>query len=167
MGMCYKMKIMIGWRNVWSMKWPVPGQEVDQRKLGEKLWKKTVEHVDWIQRMPWIVVDGESRQGWLMTTMSESGWMFLLVQALPGCPRQNSQSRKTVMCVCALNFVVLVNLGLGGPVTSCGAWKWCRIICQWSLQKDFQIYLHACFLIQLLCRISGKVREKLEILSVW
>jgi len=24
----------------------VPGQEVDQRKLGERLWKKTAEHVD-------------------------------------------------------------------------------------------------------------------------
>ena len=24
----------------------VPGQEVDQRKLGERLWKKTVEHMD-------------------------------------------------------------------------------------------------------------------------
>jgi len=24
----------------------VPGQEVDQRKLGERLWKKTVKHVD-------------------------------------------------------------------------------------------------------------------------
>ena len=23
------------------MKWRVPGQEVDQRKLGERLWKKT------------------------------------------------------------------------------------------------------------------------------
>jgi len=28
------------------MKWRAPGQEVDQRKLGERLWKKTVEHVD-------------------------------------------------------------------------------------------------------------------------
>jgi len=28
------------------MKWRVAGQEVDQRKLGERLWKKTVEHVD-------------------------------------------------------------------------------------------------------------------------
>ena len=27
-------------------KWRVPGQEVDQRKLGDRLWKKTVEHVD-------------------------------------------------------------------------------------------------------------------------
>jgi len=27
-------------RNVWSMWWRVPGQEVDQRKLGERLWKK-------------------------------------------------------------------------------------------------------------------------------
>ena len=48
-------------RNIWSMKGRVPGQEVDQRKLGERLWKKTVKHVDWIGRMPWIVVDGGSR----------------------------------------------------------------------------------------------------------
>ena len=31
----------------------LPGQEVDQRKLGDRLWKKTVEHVDWIGRMPY------------------------------------------------------------------------------------------------------------------
>ena len=36
-------------------------EKVDQRKLGERLWKKTVKHVDWIERMPWIVVDGGSR----------------------------------------------------------------------------------------------------------
>jgi len=28
------------------MKLSVPGQEVDQRKLGERLWKKTVRHVN-------------------------------------------------------------------------------------------------------------------------
>jgi len=28
------------------MKWRVPGQEVDQRKLGERLWKKTVKRVE-------------------------------------------------------------------------------------------------------------------------
>jgi len=47
--------------------------------------------------MPWIVVDGESRLGWLMTTMSVSGWMFLLVPAHPGCPGQIPQS---CVCVC-------------------------------------------------------------------
>jgi len=31
---------------VWSMKWRVPGQEEDQRKLGERLWKKTVKSMD-------------------------------------------------------------------------------------------------------------------------
>jgi len=41
---------MIEQRNVWSMKWRVPVQEVDQRKLGDKLWKKTLGHVNW--RMP-------------------------------------------------------------------------------------------------------------------
>ena len=95
-----EMQSRIGWRNVWSMKWRVPGQEVDQRKLGERLWKRTAEHMDWIRRMPWFVVDGESRLGWLMTTMSVSGWMFLLVTAHPGCPVQIPQSRKTVVCVC-------------------------------------------------------------------
>jgi len=34
------------WQNVWIMKWRVPGQEVDQRKLVEILWKKTIKHVD-------------------------------------------------------------------------------------------------------------------------
>jgi len=100
MGMYCEKKTMIGWRNVWSMKWRVTGQEVDQRKRGERLWKNTVEHVDWIGRMPWIVLDGESRYGWLMTTMSVSGWMFLLVPAHPGFPGQIPQSRKTVVCVC-------------------------------------------------------------------
>jgi len=61
MGMCGEKKTMIGWRNVWSMKWRLSGEEVDQRKLGERLWKKTVRHVDWTGRMPWIVVHGWSR----------------------------------------------------------------------------------------------------------
>jgi len=33
MGMCFKKKTMIGWRNIWSMKWRVSGQQVDQKKL--------------------------------------------------------------------------------------------------------------------------------------
>jgi len=28
-----------------------------QRKLGERLWKKTVRHVNWTRRMSWIIVD--------------------------------------------------------------------------------------------------------------
>jgi len=46
MGMCCEKKTMIGCRNLWSMKLRVPGQEVDQRKLGERLWKKTARHVN-------------------------------------------------------------------------------------------------------------------------
>ena len=34
--------------------------------------------------------------------------MFLLVPAQPGCPGQNSQSRKTVVCVCVC-FVFLLH----------------------------------------------------------
>ena len=46
MGMCCEKKTMIGGRNVWSMKWRVPDQEVNKRKLGERLWKKIIRHVD-------------------------------------------------------------------------------------------------------------------------
>ena len=45
MGMCCEKKTMIGLRNVWSMKWRVPDQEVDQRKLGE-IVEKSVRHVN-------------------------------------------------------------------------------------------------------------------------
>jgi len=38
-------------------------------------------------------------KGRLMTTMGVSGGMFLLVPAHPGCPRQNPENRKTVVCV--------------------------------------------------------------------
>jgi len=41
---CCKKKIVIGRRNVWSMKWRVPDEEVDLRGLEERLSKKTVNH---------------------------------------------------------------------------------------------------------------------------
>jgi len=50
--------------NDWLKKWRVPGQEVDQRKLGERLWKNTVRHVDWTGRMLWIVVRRWMKQIW-------------------------------------------------------------------------------------------------------
>ena len=37
-GHVLQKKTMIGWKNEWRMKWRVPGQEVDQRKLGDRLW---------------------------------------------------------------------------------------------------------------------------------
>jgi len=40
MGTCFEKKTVIGQRNVWSMKWRVPGQEVDQRKLGRVCGKR-------------------------------------------------------------------------------------------------------------------------------
>jgi len=55
------------------MKWRVSGQEVDQRKLGERLWKKLsgmlIEQGGCLgsQKME------ESNKGWLMTTIGVSG----------------------------------------------------------------------------------------------
>jgi len=59
MGMCCKKKRMIGCRNVLSMKWGVPDQEVDERGLREGLCKKTVKHINRTRRLLWIVIDGE------------------------------------------------------------------------------------------------------------
>jgi len=41
----------------------------------------------------------EADKGWLMTTTDLTGWMFLLFLAHLGCPGQNPESRKTVVCV--------------------------------------------------------------------
>ena len=48
------------WRNVWSMKCRVSGQEVDQRKLGQ-IVEKDCQACKWTEKMPWIVIDGGSR----------------------------------------------------------------------------------------------------------
>ena len=53
-----KRKMVIGWRNAWSMKWRVRDQEEDQRGPGERLSKRTVKRVNWTKRMLWIVVNG-------------------------------------------------------------------------------------------------------------
>jgi len=57
MGMYCEKKTIIGCRNVWSIKWRVPGIEVDQRKLGEIVEKDcqarklngedVVDHIRW------------------------------------------------------------------------------------------------------------------------
>jgi len=41
MGMCCKTKTKIERRHVFSVKWRVPDQEVDQSGLGERLYKMT------------------------------------------------------------------------------------------------------------------------------
>jgi len=42
----------------------------------------------------------EADKGRLMIMICVSGWMFLLVRAHLGCPGQNPESRKMVVCMC-------------------------------------------------------------------
>jgi len=58
--MCCEKKTLIGWRNVWNMRWRAPDQEVAQRERGERLCKKIAKGVIWTGSMLWIVVDGRS-----------------------------------------------------------------------------------------------------------
>ena len=50
--------ICIRYEIAWSMKWRVPDQEVDQRKLGEKLWKRLsgigLNREDAMDRSRWV-----------------------------------------------------------------------------------------------------------------
>jgi len=92
--------MMIGWRNAWSMKLRVQGQEEDQRGPGERLSERIVKLVNWTKRMPWIVVSEEDDKGCPMIRMGVSGWMFLLVPAYPCSPGHKAVKRLCV-CVCA------------------------------------------------------------------
>ena len=45
MGMCCEKKTLIGWRNVWNIRWWAPDQEVDQWEHGKRLCKKIAKHI--------------------------------------------------------------------------------------------------------------------------
>jgi len=72
----------------------------------KKTWTEIVEkdcqtrELNWEDTMDRSRWRKEADKGWLTTTIGVSGWMFLLVPAHPGCPGQNPESRKTVVCVC-------------------------------------------------------------------
>jgi len=55
-----------------------------------------------------------------MTTIGVSRWMFLLVLAHPGCPRQNLESRKMVVCVCVNILCTLSHM----PKRMCQTFEW-------------------------------------------
>ena len=73
MGRCCKKKTLIGWRNVWNMRWRAPHQEADQRGHGKRLCKKIAKHVIWTGRMRWIVVDGIS--WYRLDDDQDGGWV--------------------------------------------------------------------------------------------
>ena len=57
------------WMKNWSMKWRVSGQEVDQRKLGERQWKRLSSM--WIEQgvCHGSLQMNEADKGHLMTTV--------------------------------------------------------------------------------------------------
>jgi len=71
MGMCCEKKMMIGWRNISSMKLRVQDQEEDQRGPGERLYERTARQrkmnkVDSIDRCKWRKMIKDVRwSGWV------------------------------------------------------------------------------------------------------
>jgi len=62
-----------------------PGQPVPEKTF-------TYSHLLWSSIIPYLLPPS-------ITIHGVSGWMFLLVPAHPGCPGQNPESHKTVVCV--------------------------------------------------------------------
>jgi len=92
MGMCCEKKTLIGWRNVWNMRWRATDQEVDQRGHGKTLCKNIAKHIIWTRRMLRIEVMEEADKYWMMIRMV-GGWVFLLVPAHLGSPGQRAVKR--------------------------------------------------------------------------
>ena len=98
MFLCEK-KMMIGWRNVWSMKLRVQDQEEDQRGPGEVVREdcqaRKMNKVDAIDRCKWRKMIEDVR--W-------SGWVWVSVSSgtgLPGLSRTKAVKRLCVcVCVC-------------------------------------------------------------------
>ena len=92
MGICCEKKTLIGWRNVWNMRWRASDQEVDQRGHGQRLCKKNrqsrnLNREDAVNRGRWKKL---IKIGWW------SGWwvgVFLLVPAHPVSPGQRAVKR--------------------------------------------------------------------------
>ena len=83
MGMCCEKMMMIGWRNAWSMKLRVQGQEEDQRGPGKRLSERTVKLVNWVKKE-----DAMDRCKWrkMIKDVQWSGWVWVNVSYGTGLP---------------------------------------------------------------------------------
>ena len=78
----------------------MPDQKVDQRKLGQRLCKKTVRCVNRTGRMPWIVIDGGSRLG-MIDDHDRCEWVNVSSgTGSPGLSQTKFQRAVKWLCVC-------------------------------------------------------------------
>jgi len=103
-GMYCKKKAMLGWRNVWSIiSYHILFAQISKNYIKQyksirepegarprgrpkKTWREIVEKVCQAHKlnrggMPWIII---ADNGWLMTTIGVSGWMFFSGTGSPG-----------------------------------------------------------------------------------
>ena len=117
MGMCCEKMMMIGWRNAWSMKLRVQGQEEDQRGPGEMLSERTVKHIvlnkeDAMDRSKWRKMIKDVRwSGWVW--VDECFFWYRPTRVVP-------DKRPLNGCVCVCVFVLrLVGYSYGLICTYC------------------------------------------------
>jgi len=105
-GMCCK-KMMSGWRNAWSMKSRAADQEEDQRRPGERLWKKDC------QGCKLNTEDAMDRSRWrkLIKDVPWSGWVWEGECFFWYCPTWVVLDKKPLNgCVCVTYYKTLWNI---------------------------------------------------------
>jgi len=66
----------------------------------KKTWREILEEVRQAHKLNMEDMMDETDEGRMMATIGASGWMSVVIPAHPGCPGQNPESRKTVVCMC-------------------------------------------------------------------
>ena len=126
---------LVIWRNVWSMKWRVPGQEVDQRKLGERLWKKDCQacglnREDVMDRIRWMK---QIRDDWWprWVWVGECFFWYRLTRVFPD--KIQSAVKRLCVCVCVVCVTLLAQYML-----------WCNVCLSVCLSVSLSVCLSVC-----------------------
>ena len=103
MDICCATKTISRWRNVWSIKWRVPGQEVNQKKLerdsGKGCQARKLNSEDAMDRSGWrkqIMHDWWPRWVWV----SEFFFWYRLTQVVPDKLQRAVKRLCVCVCVC-------------------------------------------------------------------
>jgi len=147
-----KKKTLIGWRNVFNMRWRAPDQEVNQKGRGERLCKKIAKHAVWTGRMLWIIVDGQRAVkrllllllylmfGEVLTWLSVWSEVQMICICSSWCPCHpisscSSKIQKGLPFWCWLTQVVLEKRPLNGCSSSSSTF--CLELSPWLLMDVF------------------------------
>ena len=156
MGMCCEKMMMIGWRNAWSMKLRVQGQEKDQRGPGEVVQEdcqaRKLNKEDAMDRCKWRKMINDVRwSGWVWV-----GECFFWYRPTRVVPDKRTLNGCVCVCVCQPNYLDFHRTDFHAVFT--GRF---RYGCRWTIwtsiftfSRDVAMATHFCFLQFHFCTIK-------------